>query len=75
MGSSAIGELARINDNFATNTFPDGVDLMNKLRNVVKYFEASPTDRKNYDKVLQDNIHLLTNEFKRDLNGTKISAV
>ena len=55
VGSSAAGELSRSKDNFAINTFPDGVDLMNKLLNIVIYFEASPTNRKNYDKFLQDH--------------------
>ena len=36
VGSAATGEITRIKDNVIVNAFPDGVDLMIKLRNVVK---------------------------------------
>ena len=75
LGTSAIGELARSKDNFAINTFHDGVNLMNKLRSVVKKIEVNPTNRRNYDKVLQDHMHILTNAFKKFFYGTRMSAI
>ena len=46
VGISSVGELSRREDNFVTNSFPDGVNLMNKLRSMVKHFEVNPTNRK-----------------------------
>ena len=46
LGISAIGELARSKDNFAKNGFPDGSNLMSKLNNMVKHFEANTTNKK-----------------------------
>ena len=45
-GSSTVRELAKRKDKFATKAFPDGVNLTNKLLNVVKHFEANPINRK-----------------------------
>ena len=46
VGSSSVGELAIIKDNFATNAFPYGTNFISKLLNMVKYFEANPTNRR-----------------------------
>ena len=47
---------------------------MAKLRNMVKYVESNPTNKKNYELVLKDHMNLLTNEFKRYLNVTIVIA-
>ena len=44
--SSAVGELTRSKDNVIVSAFLERVDLMNKLRNMVKHFESNPTNRK-----------------------------
>ena len=41
-----VGELARSKDNFATNSFPDSVNLMRKFRNMVKHAEENLTNIK-----------------------------
>ena len=73
--SSAVVELSRRKDDFLMNVFPDDVNLINKLRNVVKQFEANPANRNNYDKVMQDHRHVSINAFKRDFNGKRIRAI
>ena len=47
VGISAVGELTRSKDNFATNDLPNGVNLMSKVCTMMKYFEVNPTNRKN----------------------------
>ena len=74
MGSSVSGELARSEDHVTVSAFLEGVDAMNKLRNVVKHFESNPTKIKHYDLVSQEHRHLPINGFKRDLNSARISA-
>jgi hypothetical protein len=46
VGSSAVGELTRSKDNAIVSAFLEGLDLMGKLRNVVKHFESNPAIRK-----------------------------
>ena len=36
---SVVGELKRSNDNLVTNDFPDGKNLTNKLRDMVKQWD------------------------------------
>ena len=74
VGSSVSGELARSEDHVTVSAFLEGVDAMNKLRNVVKNFESNPTKIKHYDLVSQEHRHLPINTFKRNINCTRISA-
>ena len=75
VGSSAAGELNRSKDNFIAKPFPQGLETMVKLWNMVKYFESNPANRKNYDLIQQVHTHLPTNEFKIDLSKTRVGAV
>ena len=68
--SSASGELTRSKDNVIVSAFPQGSEIMAKLRNVVKHFESNPTNRRNYDLVLKCHRCILTNAFKRYSNDT-----
>ena len=47
VGSSAVGKLTRSKDNVIVNEFPEGVELMNKIRDMVKNFESNPANQKN----------------------------
>ena len=47
VGISAAGQLKRRNFNLATNDFPDGMNLMSKIRTMVKYFEVNHNNRQN----------------------------
>ena len=75
IGASAVGELTRSRDGVVINAFPESLEIIQLLRDMVKHFESNPTNRKNYDSVLQDHLYLPRNAFKRDLNGTRISSV
>ena len=46
MGISAVGELARSKDNVLVRELPESVELMNELRDRLKYFEHNPTNLK-----------------------------
>ena len=45
VGSSSTEELTRMEDNLIVSAFPEGVDLINKLRNMFKKFESNPASR------------------------------
>ena len=72
LGRSAVGELTRSRGNIVANPFPDGLEILQLLRDMVKHFESNPTNKEKYDSVLQDHRYLPRNAFKRDLNGTRV---
>ena len=47
VGSSAVGDLARIEDKMLVHKCPERVELMRKIRDMVKHFECDPSNRKN----------------------------
>ena len=75
VGQSAIGELTRSKDHIVVNPFPEGLELLKKLRDQAKWFESSSKHRNDYADMLTANPHLPTTKIQRDLNGTRMSAV
>ena len=75
VGQSAIGELTRSKDHIVVNPFPEGLELLQKLRDQAKWFESSSKHRNDYADMLTANPHLPTTKIQRDLNGTRMSAV
>ena len=47
VGSSAVGELNHIKDNFIILPFTEGSKIISLIRDMVKYFESTPSNRKN----------------------------
>ena len=47
VGSSAMREITRSKDDAIVSILPQGKDLMNELRIMVKYFESNAACRKN----------------------------
>ena len=75
MESSAVEKLSRIKDNILAHEFPERVELMKKLRDMVKRFDSNPSNLKKYDLDSQQHLHLPINSFKKDHRGTRISAM
>ena len=75
IGRSAIGELVRTRMKVPINPSDEGVDLMTKLRNQVKFLTLTNSNRSAFEKFLGIHTDLPNKILKLDLNGTHVNAV
>ena len=75
MGKSTIGELMRTRNKVEINPFPEGLDLLKKVRDQAKWFESSSKNHNEYDDILQSNPHLPSTRIQSDLNRTWMCSV